>query len=134
MSPTTNAPPLIAWGRRGANSPLGLGFGSLTFLVLAGFVSVAGEAPLASAALASVASFFVSYGPCSVPPTLATIQNRPLTSFLIWRAAVCFSDYYGAADASTAVAEFNEQDLLNSMTDVDELTAESLLPTATRRP
>ena len=41
--------------------------------------------------------------------------------------------YYGAADASTAVAEFNEQDLLNSMTDVDELTAESLLPTATRR-
>lgn len=41
--------------------------------------------------------------------------------------------YYGAADESTAVAEFSEQDLLDSMTDLDELTAESPLPAATRR-
>src|SRR5262245_55270035 len=64
------------------------GFGSLTFVVRAGFVSVvgaAGAAPLAIAALASVASFFVSNGPYSWPPSFGTTQNLPLASFLTCR-------------------------------------------------
>src|SRR5262245_35960098 len=67
-----------------------LGLGSFTFLVFAGAASVvvaSGVAPLAIAALASVASSFVSYGPCSWPLSFATTQNRPLASFFTCRPA-----------------------------------------------
>src|SRR6185369_2630599 len=52
------------------------------------------------ASLASVASFFVTYGPCSWPPSLGTTQKRPLASFLICTLGVSAS----ASGAASAVA------------------------------